>query len=114
MDPRLAAAVELIGRTGALNYQIRYSEAEDGVPAVWAAVASYPGDRYEVDAAFDPLQATFRLATRLVDGGQCSHCHRPTGFDEDFGTMPLGDLVCWYQYDPERETFRRGCEGNDK
>jgi hypothetical protein len=27
-------------------------------------------------------------------------------------SMPLNESVCWYQWDPEMKTFRRGCEGD--
>ena len=108
-DARLTAAVSLIGRTGADTFSIRYSDDEQ--PVIWLAVAGYPEDRWETDAALTPLRAVLRLAERLVDGGQCRHCKRPAGLDPDsLDTMPMDNLVCWYQYDPELRTFRRGCE----
>lgn len=102
------ACADLVRRTGASAFQIRYSDDEQ--PVVWMAVAEYPGQKREVAAGFTPVKAMFRLLEALVDGGQCKHCSRPTGVSEDFTTMPAGDLVCWYQYDPELKTFRRGCE----
>lgn len=110
-DPRFVAAVDLIGRTGASEFQIRYSDDES--PTVWFAVAKY-GLKAECDAALDPGMAVMRLAERLIDGGQCTHCHKPTGLDPDsIDCMPLNELICWYQFDPELEKFRRGCEGDD-
>ena len=113
-EPKLLAAIDLLKRTGASGMQLRYSDDEE--PVIWLTVAAYKrGDeeRHEVDAALDPVTATLRLCERLVDGGTCTHCHRPTGLDPDtLDTMPLDELVCWYQYDPELETFRRGCEGD--
>ena len=109
-DPRYIAAIEMIGRTGAISYQIRYSDDEQ--PVVWMAVASYRDGKWEVAAAADPIAATLRLCERVVDGGICAQCKRMTAFDVDFGAMPLADVVCWYQFDPERVTFRRGCEGD--
>jgi hypothetical protein len=53
-----------------------------------------------------------RLCAQVVDGGRCTHCRRPTGLSEDLDAMPLDRLVCWYQWDPELATFRRGCEGD--
>jgi hypothetical protein len=108
LEARMIAAVELIGRTGAGEFQLRYSDDEK--PVVWMAVAKY-GDHYEAAASVDPMQAVFRLCETLVDGGTCAHCGRPTGIADSLGRMPLDELVCWYQYDPELETFRRGCEG---
>ena len=75
-------------------------------------VALYDGGRWEVAAAANPVRAALRLCEQLVDGGMCTHCNRPAGLEPDsIDAMPLNDLVCWYQYDPELKTFRRGCEG---
>jgi hypothetical protein len=119
-EQRLAACVALIGATGAQEFQLRYSDDEQ--PVVWIAVARHRirggrpvgGKRgrevWESAAAMDPLNAAFRLCETLVDGGQCQHCSKPTGVTLDFGAVPMRDTVCWYQYDPELEVFRRGCE----
>ena len=107
-DPRFIAAIDLLRRTGARRIQIRYSDDEQ--PVVWFLVASYGGGRWDTAAGPNPLIAALRLCESLIDGGQCKHCNRPSGFDEDFDTMPLNDVVCWYQFDPELATFRRGCE----
>lgn len=107
---RLKAGLEFIGRTGAKSVGLRYHDEEE--PVVWIAVAGYANDRFETDAALHPIRAVLRLCERLCDGGQCAHCGRPTGLDPDsLDTMPMGDVVCWYQYDPELKKFRRGCEG---
>lgn len=109
---RVQAAVKLIGRTGAGGFELRYSDpAEDEAdgPVVWMAIANY-GDRHEVDAATDPTRAVLRLCERLIDGGQCRHCRRGTAFDPGFEGAFLTDQMCWYQYDPERKLYRRGCE----
>jgi hypothetical protein len=105
----LIAAVDLIRRTGAEQVQIRYDDAEE--PVVWFAVAVYVQGRFDAAAAPEPVGATLRLAEQLVDGGQCTHCGKPTGLEpSSLETMPLDELICWYQYDPETEKFRRGCE----
>jgi hypothetical protein len=107
----LVAGVELIGRTGARETQIRYSDDEQ--PTVWFAVALYDGDRFETAAAPEPVRAVLRLCEQLVDGGTCTRCNRPAGFEPDsIDEMPLDRVVCWYQYDPELRRFRRGCEGD--
>jgi hypothetical protein len=118
---RLLAAFDFVRRTGAKSVQLRWSDDEQ--PVVWMMVAEYHVDangrpardggevRHEVDASLDPVRACLRLCERLADGGQCTHCGRPAGLDPDsLDTMPLNELVCWYQYDPELKTFRRGCE----
>jgi hypothetical protein len=106
-DPRLPAAVDLIGRTGAQKFQIRYCEEES--PTVWVAAARWRGT-WECAASTHPLEAIFRLCDQIIDGGRCLHCGRPAGFTPDFDPMPLADTFCWYQWDPELATFRRGCE----
>lgn len=122
-DPRLPAAVELMRRTGATSVQIRFSDDEE--PVVWMAVVEYGptsplhrvrpgGPRWEAAGAMSPLRAVFRLCDALFDGGQCQHCKRPTGFAEDVDPQLLEDWICWYQWDPELSTFRRGCEGGDR
>lgn len=124
-DPRWGPAMILVGRTGAHGFQIRYDEEQ--LPVVWNAVASYEttGDPDYIDpdtgirlvavvgAALDPLGALFRLLDALYDGGECNHCHRPSGFSEDVDALPLDQLVCWTQWDPELKEFRRGCAGAD-
>jgi len=106
----MTAAFDLIGRTGAETCQIRCSS--ENKPVVWVAVATFEADKAEAAAAVTPQRAILRLAEQLVDGGQCLHCQRPSGLDADHqGEMPMNALVCWYQYDPERERFRRGCGG---
>lgn len=121
-DPRFIALVDVVRRTGAAEVQIRYDEEQQ--PIVWVAVAGYRvhGGRprstgkvnhWKAAGAIDPLGAVYRLAEEAIDGGHCTHCQRPTGITDDWTvTMPLDDLVCWYVYDPEMQTFRRSCEGD--
>lgn len=111
-DPRLAAAVELIGRTGADQFQIWFCE-EEKPPLVWIAAALYE-DTWECAASVNPLRALFRLCDQLIDGGECLHCKRPTGFVPDIEPTIMNEFVCWYQWDPELKTFRRGCAGDGK
>jgi hypothetical protein len=108
-DERIPAAVDLLGRTGADEVQLRYSDDEK--PVVWMAIARWR-DRWEAAAAMTPARALFRLLDEVVDGGQCQHCNRPTGFSPDLDALPLDALICWYQWDPELRTFRRGCAGD--
>lgn len=119
-DPRFTAAIDLIGRSGATSFELRYSD--DQQPVVWMAIGSWPaslfdkgakGERHEAAGALSPMKAVMRLLTSILDGvGTCSHCKRPTAVSDDFTrSMPLEDHVCWYVYDPEMQMFRRGCEG---
>lgn len=105
------ACVDMVPRLGATSFELRYSEPEHaGSPTVWIAIAEFGRRRHEVAAALDPATAAFRLLEVLVDGGQCTHCKRPTGITEDFTPQLAERFVCWYQYDPELKRFRRGCE----
>lgn len=127
-EPQFLAAVHLIGRAGAHDFALRYSDDED--PIVWLCIATFLVDEHgtparegretwEAAAGHNPLDAALRLAERLVDGGECAHCHRPTIFHADvdplLGEGQAGALVdtafCNYQWDPELATFRRACEG---
>ena len=117
LDERFIPAVEMVERTGAKGFQIRWCEEEE--PTVWFAMATYDREwrgehreLHEVAAAMDPVTAVFRLCESLMDGGQCRHCHRPTGFIPDLKPTLADKLICWYQWDPELKTFRRGCEGD--
>jgi hypothetical protein len=119
---RLTAAVDLVNRTGALSFEIRYQD--DSAPTVWIAVAAFHIDdtgrperklgaaanAWQVGAALHPLRAVHVLLCECVDGGICKHCNRPAGFDESFDAMPYDELICWYQWDPELKTYRRACE----
>jgi hypothetical protein len=123
----LDACIKLVPRLGTRNFELRYSEPEldkttaalagDGTPAhesptVWIAIAIFPGAPPQVGAALTPAGAAYRLLEQLIDGGQCTHCKRPTGITDDFAAaMPAAGQVCWYRYDPELKVFRRSCEG---
>lgn len=72
-NERLIAAVDLIGRTGAREYQGGY--LHDDVPiaeAGWWAHAEYGGQRVIVDNEADPIDATEKLALKLLNGGKCA------------------------------------------
>jgi hypothetical protein len=110
-DPRFLAAVDMVGRSGADQFMM-WSCGEEN-PIVWIAAALFE-ESWECAAAINPLRALFRLCETLIDGGMCVHCERGTGFIPDINPMPFDDVICWYQWDPERKTFRRGCEGDGK
>jgi hypothetical protein len=111
-DPRFMPAVDMVGRTGADQFKMWFC-GEQKPPVVWIAAAMYE-DSWECASAINPLRALFRLCETLVDGGMCVHCERPTGFIPDLDPTIMDDLICWYQWDPELKTFRRGCEGDGK
>lgn len=114
LDPRFIAGVAMIGRTKAEQFQLRYHD--DETPTVWIAVAGWSGGRWEAAAAVDPVRALLRLCEQTLDGGLCRHCGLPVAFDPDDLSPPAPPLdrrACWYQFDPELATIRRGCEGDD-
>jgi hypothetical protein len=109
-DPKFLAAVDLIRRTGAAAFKLRHYSEKDKPKIVWVACVTYPDGKAEVDASQNALSAVLRLAERLLDGGQCQHCGRPSGLDPDsLDRMPVDEFVCWYQFDPGSAKFIRGC-----
>lgn len=114
-DPRLIAAVEMIGRLGGSEFQLRFDDRDldDGTPIVWSALARW-GTVWQATGALSPWRAIFRLLEAAMDGGSCNHCGKPTVVDEhpaDASIRITESALCWYRYDPERHTFRRSCEG---
>jgi hypothetical protein len=111
VDRKMVAAIEWVRSTVSKTFQLRYQDDEQ--PVVWMALAGFPDDHYEVAAALNPLRAVLRLCEKIGDGGVCTHCSRPSGFEPDsLNLMPMSDVVCWYQWDPELGKYRRGCEGD--
>jgi hypothetical protein len=110
-EDKFVAVVQLLERTGAAEFQIRYCEEES--PVVWIACARWD-DRWEGAGGMTPWSAVWRLAEAVLDGGHCTHCNRMTSVDDKPADMLLdtmNELVCFYRYDPELKTFRRSCEG---
>lgn len=123
-DRRFVAAIDMLRRTGATEVQYRYSDDEE--PTLWmVAVAHHlnaerrpvaptdptsQGVHWDCAGGMSPYRAAFRLLEVMLDGGTCAHCGRTTGVTEHFDPMPGSELVCWTQYDPELNKFRRSCE----
>jgi hypothetical protein len=114
-DPRMLAGVDMIGRTGATDIRIGFSDPDDGDPVIWYVVATWErvGKKIsEAAAALDPLNALMRLCEVVIDGGHCTHCGKMTSFVLDTDTALLDMFSCVYSWDPELGTFRRQCEGD--
>ena len=113
-EDKLRAAVKFLRNTGAHQIQVRYSD--DKQPIIWIAVALYKenqadSNRVAVAASTTPTDAALRLCEQVADGALCTHCKRAVGFEPKMlNRMPYDLLICWYQWDPELKTFRRGCE----
>lgn len=74
-DDALIAAVELVGRSGARQFEIGY--LHDDVPvddAGWWARALYRGDRIIEENHRGPVEAAEALARRVLTGARCTHC----------------------------------------
>ena len=102
----LTACVDLFGHTGAKGCQVRYSDDEE--PTVWFVVADYGEGRWETAAALTADVAAWRLAERLIDGGHCMHCGRPTALLNDEGPLAWAGLGCEYRY--RNGKIVRGCD----
>lgn len=123
LTPKITAATELIGRTGARSVDFRLvgtGDTGDEPPIGWLIVATYESEtetRHEAAGAMDPETAILRLCEHLIDGGLCTHCAKLTAFDpvgsDDTLNNVMAPGVCWTMWDPELKTFRRGCEGDD-
>lgn len=110
----ITAGCDMLRRTGVREVQIRY--ADDQEPVIWFVVGTWERNGRlipQVGADFTPRGAMFALLERVMDGGTCQHCKRPVGVEENWGldlSGAINEIVCWYVYDPELKTFRRGCE----
>lgn len=120
------AAVDMIRRTGCAHFELRYSEPDEQTeaekaqnehqfPIIWIATAHYirgEANVYLSGAALNPTRACLELLETVVDGGMCTWCKRPTGLEPDsLDDMPMSEMFCWFQYDPETKRFRPGCGG---
>lgn len=126
----LIAAVELIGRSGAREFEVGYLNDTDE-PAFaehgpqWWAKAQYRGERLIVEDFTRPDHAADALAKRILEGGMCNHCKALVAFDDDgafaYERAHLLDGTEWTAEQAEaagqcvwrREGrhWKRGCEG---
>lgn len=115
-DPRFTAAMKQLERMGMAGFNIGFTNDEADGPVVWWAQAIFDGRGYgakgqESAGGPTPLIALMRLLELVMDGSTCTHCQRMAAVESEWRVdLPLRDVVCWYQYDPETEEFRRGCE----
>ena len=76
-DDAITACADLVGRTGATNFQIGY--LHDDVPveqAGWYALAQYSSARISVEDQRGPVEAADALSRRILTGAQCFHCKK--------------------------------------
>lgn len=125
----LTAAVDLVGRSGARDFELGY--LHDDVPvgeAAWWAKAQYQGARLTVENQPGPVEAAEALARRVLTGGRCAHCGGLVALSDDgavaFETGHLVDGTQWNVEDARAagtcrwrrvaDRWARGCERTDR
>jgi len=71
-DDAVKACADLVGRTGATDFEVGY--VNDEPPHAWYAHAKFRGGRITVQGKASPAGACNELAVRLLSGGPCAHC----------------------------------------
>lgn len=74
-EDALFAAADLVGRTGAKEFEVGY--LHDDVPpehAGWYAHAQYKGARISAEDHKGPIEAAEALARKLLSGGKYTKC----------------------------------------
>lgn len=80
----LVAAIDLVGRAGAGQFQVGY--LHDDVPvaaADWYAHAQYKGRRIIVEHHVGPVEAAEALAVRILTGAKCAGCQSLVALNDD-------------------------------
>lgn len=113
VDPKLTAGFDMLRRTGARSVELRYQD--DKEPTVWFAIGEWlvhghTTTTFEVDASTDPVRAVMRLCSRVIDGGQCQHCRRTSGFTSTSKPKTNQPNICWQRWHAATESFRRDCD----
>lgn len=124
----LLATVELVGRTGAKNFEIGWLN-DPGEPAYekhgpqWWVKAQYKGARIQVEDFADPNSACDALAVRLLTGAKCK-CRKLVALASSgaiaYDDVRMADGSVWTFAEAERagqcrwrrrgKHWRRGCE----
>lgn len=101
-EDALTAAIDLIGRSGAVGAEVGYLD-DDGPAAAarWYAQARYSGARIIEQDYPGPVEAAEALARRILDGGTCTHCGRIVTLGP-----AIGDVCRWERIG---RTWERGC-----
>jgi hypothetical protein len=113
----IKATADLVGRTGATGFSIEHFDSENPGVIPWVAYAFYADQVWECAAGVHPAVACIRLLEVLVDGGQCTHCHRPTVVDDNWESPVVSadptSPMCSYLFDPSTARFVRACAGDE-
>jgi hypothetical protein len=103
----LLAGVDMIGRTGATDFEVGHTGDEESsditrqVTVSWWAAAKYRGARVTVEHHHSPVAAVEALVRRLLSGGTCTHCGRKVRLGG------VGGNAC--RYHREGRAWIRGC-----
>ncbi len=96
----LIAAIDLVGRAGAREFQVGY--LHDDVPvaeADWYAHAQYRGRRIIVEHHAGPVEAAEALALRILTGAKCNHCQALVALNDDgafaYASAEMADGTSW-------------------
>lgn len=92
-EDALFAGVDLVGRTGAKEFQFGY--LHENVPvheAAWYAHAQYKGARIGVENHAGPIEAVDALCRRLLSGARCQHCKKLVALADD-GAMAFNSTL---------------------
>ena len=121
-EDAVTACADLVGRTGARNFQIGY--LNDDPPHQWYAHAQYRGIRISVEDQPGPSEAADALCRQLLGGAKCMHCGGLVvlgdGVPAAYGTRMVDGSTfdaasagrCrWRRMGPR---WVRGCEGGDR
>lgn len=138
LSPKFTAAIDLLRATGAKEVDVRFSGAGPqgkDWPVVWSVVyvpderlGMAPGS-FDCASAPNPELAALRLCAHLIDGGVCTHCGKPSVFedgtntdfytdgklmrmknDENGESLPVASVFCVYAYEPGLGKFIRSCD----
>lgn len=85
---RVAAGVELLGRTGVRDVEIAY---DDDGPVRWHAGGNWNGHREFSEHFPYPAHAVEDLLGRVVNGGKCARCGQTTVL----GVTLSGEYCCF-------------------
>lgn len=108
-DEASAAAIELVGRTGATGLEVGW--LDNNPAARFYAHAQYRGARITADNHPTPEAALEALTIRLLHGGRCTSCHKIIAMSDAPVPLPQvmldGDVV-----DEDTERARGLCRWN--
>lgn len=103
VDAEMLAAVELVQRSGATEFEVGYLDDNPANPRWWAK-AQYRGARLQVDEHPTPSAAAHALAARILEGGKCTTCGLTITTADEIerqaaaGFSPGGDMCQWARF----------------